>query len=241
MLIRPLGLAGSITSRQVNPGDLVADGRSVTPGAITTVGAGTWTGAAIASGIITRTGPAGGYTDTTDTAQNIINALVGNDPNLDVMPGIAFSLLFLNTVAFAHTFATGAGVTAGNNVNTAASLVREYLVTILNATPQVVVSCGTTNASLLVTIDSAASVGSAGNPGGLAAGTITPGMIVSGTGITAGTLVAGVTYGSQTLRALMDRIVGVTLNANATATNASGIALSFFPNVRFDGLRSATA
>jgi hypothetical protein len=57
---------------------------------------------------------------------------------------------------------------------------------------------------------------------------ITPGMTVSGTGITAGTRVLGVTQGQG-------GVTGVTLDANATATSAAGgVALTFLPTVQFD-------
>jgi len=66
---------GGIFDRTVAPGDLIAMGDS--DSTLTTAGAGTWLAAAIATGTILRTGPAGGYTDTTDIGQNIIAALAG--------------------------------------------------------------------------------------------------------------------------------------------------------------------
>jgi hypothetical protein len=238
MLVRPMVQGDAPISRMVLPGDVVAGGESMGSGDITTAGAGTWTGAAIAKGILNRTGPGAGYTDTTDTSTNIIAALVGSTPQqqgfgvgaagIDVVSGTSFRFLFQNTVAFAMTFAAGVGVVAGNGtLNCAASLWREYLVTVVNATPQTIINCATTNASAVVTFNLQTGQTS------LPMGTVTPGMTVSGTGITAGTTVIGVTQG-------VGGITGVTLSANATATN-NPVALTFLPTVRFDGLRSGTA
>ena len=134
---RPMGIRnGLVATGGVMSGDLMIGGESISAGALTTVGAGTWLAAAIAAGIIRRTGPVGGYTDTTDTAANILTALAGNAQAADLAPGSSFRLLFINTVAFAFTFAAGAGVTVGTGtLDVAASLWREYLVTILNPTP----------------------------------------------------------------------------------------------------------
>jgi hypothetical protein len=74
-------------------------------------------------------------------------------------------------------------------------------------------------------------MGAADNPQGIS---ITPGQIVTGTGINAGTTVLGVTQGPG-------GVTGVTLSANATATSAAGgVPLTFSPNIRIDGLRSST-
>jgi hypothetical protein len=152
MLVRPMVFGRGLTPDQVNPGDLVGAGEALLAGAISTVGNGTWTGAAIATGIINRTGPVGGYTDTTDTSTNILAALAGNSYAADIVPGTSFRLLFVNTVALAHTFAAGVGVRSGTGtLSTAASKVREYLVTVLNSTPQQTLQCNTTNASAVVT------------------------------------------------------------------------------------------
>lgn len=235
---RPTGMKNGVIDEAFMPGDIAIGGESLLAGAIATVGAGTWTGAAIATGIINRTGPVGGYTDTTDSAQSILNALAGNSNGAEVVPGSTFRLLFVNTVAQAHTYAGGAGVQTGSGtVNTAASTWREYLFTVLNSTPSSVAQCNTTNASAVVTFVLPAGVValpynvSGNNPLGV---TITPGQTVSGTGITAGTTVLGVTQGQG-------GVTGVTLSANATATSAAGgVPLTFTPTVKVDGLRSGT-
>lgn len=235
--LRQIGADGGL-QRKVVPGDLMIGGEQITAGALTTVGAGTWTAALMATGIITRTGPAGGYTDTTDTADAILKALAGSGPAPDLAPGNTFRLTFINTVAFLMTLAAGRGVTLGANgsgvVNCAASLVREYLLTVLNNTPEVGLPCSTTNAStaVLFVLPSGMSglpFGSADNPQGVV---ITAGMVVTGTGIAANTTVAAVQQGPGGL-------TGVTLSQNATATN-NPIGLTFSPAVRIDGIRSAT-
>lgn len=232
--IRPVGLGGGVPAKHVDPGDLLLLGEALNL-SLTTAGSGTWTAAQIVSGLIYRTGPGGAYTDTTDTAAAILAALSGNQPAAEVMPGISFRLMLVNTVAFALTFAAGVGVAAGTGVlNVAASTWREYLVTVLNATPPQIISCSTTNASAVVTFVLppgmlSLPLGATPNPQGV---NITPGAIVSGTGITAGTSVLGVTYGQG-------GITGVTLSANATATN-NPIALTFGPSIKIDGLRSGT-
>lgn len=222
---------GPITARSLVPGDTVFGGESLVPGTLTTVGAGTWTGAAIASGIIRRTGPVGGYIDTTDTSTNILNALAGNAGGVDCVPGTTWRLRFINTVAQAMTWAAGAGVVAGaGTLNCAASVIREYLLTVLNSTPSVMMNCTTVNGSTAVTFVlppgmTAFPYGSV-TPAGII---VTSGMLVSGTGITAGTKVAGITQNGA-------GITGITLDTAATATNATGVALTFLPVIQIDAL-----
>lgn len=231
---------GSGFVRTIAPGDILGGGEAITAGKLVTIGAGTILGAAIASGIITRTGPTAGYTDTTDTANNILQALAGAANAPPALPGSTFRMLFINTVAFAMTLAAGRGVVLGTNganvVNCAASLVREYLLTILNNTPEVSLNANTVNNSPTVTFVLPPNMlslpmGQASNTQGL---TITPGMSVTGTGVAAATTVIGITQGQG-------GIVGVTLSANATATSAvGGVSLTFSPTIEIDGLRSTS-
>lgn len=238
--LRVMGMRNDVMSSMVQSGDVLLQGETLTPGIITTAGAGTLTAAMIASGFIVRTGPVGGVTDTTDTSTNILAALAGNAPSPNVAPGSTFRLRYINKVAQVITFAAGVGVIAGAAgsavLDVAASQVRDYLITVLNATPASTLQSNTTNASAVVTFVFPSGItswplGQAANPQGI---TITPGMTVSGTGITAGTTVIGVTYG-------LGGITGVTLSANATATSpAGGAALTFLPTIRFDGIGSMT-
>lgn len=96
--------------------------------AITTVGAGTLTGAALAGTVVTRSGPTAAYTDTTDTAANILAALTS--ANI----GESFEVTIKNTVAFDCTLAGGTGMTlSGQTIIPGLSWGR-FLVTIATAT-----------------------------------------------------------------------------------------------------------
>lgn len=227
MLARGLVTSGAVSSRPAGPGDVLCSGESYAT--LTTAGAGTILGSMIAAGILHRTGPGAGYTDTTDTAENILKALAGNDYAVNVLPGTTFRFLFRNTVAFLMTFAAGLGVIAGTGtLNVTASLVREYLLEVLNSTPTFTTLCSTAAASAIVTLLTPAAMGS-----------ITPGQLVSGTGITAGSRVAGVTIGSSVTRDNVDKITAITLDQNSASAQAS-TNLSFSPVIRFNGIREST-
>lgn len=108
-------LEGSVAASDIGTKALVA---------ITTVGDGVLTAAALISGLITRSGPTAAYTDTTDTATNIIAAL--DNPRV----GEAFDFTIINGVAFIETIAAGTGVTLAGTVNNAASRTRMYRLTV---------------------------------------------------------------------------------------------------------------
>lgn len=236
MLVVPSCYRNGVMEDRLAPGDLLALGESLKAGALTTVGAGTWLGAAIATGIINRTGPTAGYTDTTDTATNILNALSGNAPGAEGRQGQTFRMRLINTVAFLNTVAAGAGVIlgSGSTLNVAASTWRDYIWTLLNASPPVLLQANTTNTSAIVTfVLPAGMVALPIGPTPLA-DNITTGMSVTGTGVPANTTVIGVTQGQG-------GIVGVTLSANATATSAAGgTPLSFGPTLQLDSIGSGT-
>jgi len=224
--LRLTGFDGNTAYRTSAPGDIFLSGEIIAP--LTTVGAGTLTAALITSGIIRRTGPTGDYTDTTDTAANILNALAGNTGNnSNVMPGSTFRFLFINGVAFIMTFAGGLGVVVGAAVNVAASVNREYLVTVLNSTPQTLFGQDTANANPALSF---ANTGLSIQDQLARLDAIDVGMVVSGAGITAGTTVIGINFATRV----------ITLSANATAT-ANNVGITFMPSVRIDGLRASTA
>lgn len=236
MLFRPEGFRMGLGVK-LQPGDLSATGLKfpVTgePGFISTVGDGTWTAAAVVSGLIQRTGPVGAYADAIDTSTNIMLALAGNGYSPDAIQGLSFGLMVRNTVAQANTVTAGLGLRSigGTSLNIAASLVREYIFTILNASPQAILTCNTTNASAAVTFvlptgTSAWPIG----PSPLAVN-LTPGMTISGTGVTAGTRIASLTYG-------VGGITGFTMDANATATGTTS--LTMMPTIGVDTIRSST-
>ena len=75
------------------------------------IGAATLTGGAIVSGVITRSGGTAPYSDTTDTAANIVAALS------DAIVGQSWHLLIKNTAGFTETLLAGSGVTlAGQTI-----------------------------------------------------------------------------------------------------------------------------
>lgn len=177
----------------------------------TTAGASTISVAALLAGVVNRSGPAAGYTDTFPAAANVLAA----QPDLSV--GDNFEFIFRNTVAQAMTAAAGEGVVLGTNVDVAASLVREYLITILGTGPRQIFSGNLVNGSATVT----------GVPLANAA-LVQPGQGVTGTGIPANTTVLSVNANTGT--------IALSANATATATNA----LTTFPRYSVQGIRSAT-
>jgi hypothetical protein len=90
---------------------LAAAGTSaqITNTAINTVGNGVLTAAGLIGGQITRTGSVAAYTDTTDTAANIVAAL----PSF--VSGATFFIRIKNSTAFTETIAAGVGVTMSSN------------------------------------------------------------------------------------------------------------------------------
>lgn len=192
--------------RKQQIGDLVAGGEIV--GVLTTVGAGALTGALLANTILSRTGPVGAVADTVGTADTIVSAFSGSGP---ANVGDTWRLRYINNVAFAITVTGVTGVTVTNGVVNASS-VKDFVITITNATPASIQVASTTNASAIVTGMTLAQTSA-----------VSVGQLVSGTGISGGTTVIAVNPG-----------VGVTLSANATATNAA-VALTFSPTVTILG------
>lgn len=190
------------------PGDGVLDQTQVFP--ITTAGAGTLTAAAMVAGIVDRSGPAGNYNETLDTADNLMAA------NPQFSAGDSFEFWYRNTVAFIATLVVAEGAELVANTAVAASKVRRYLVTILANARRQVFNASTTNVSPTITGLTAAQ-----------AQTLVPGMGVSGTGIPAATNVLAVNSSTGT----------ITLTANATATGT--VPLTFFPRYNIKGISSA--
>lgn len=190
------------------PGDGVLDQTQVFP--ITTAGAGTLTAAAMVAGIVDRSGPAGNYNETLDTADNLMAA------NPQLSAGDSFEFWYRNTVAFIATLVVAEGAELVANTAVAASKVRRYLVTILANARRQVFNASTTNVSPTITGLTAAQ-----------AQTLVPGMGVSGTGISAATNVLAVNSSTGV----------ITLTANATATGT--VPLTFFPRYNIKGISSA--
>lgn len=178
--------------------------------ALTTAGAGAIPVLALLAGILQRSGPGGGYTDTFPSADSLLQA----QPELSV--GDSFGFLFRNTVAQAMTAAAGEGVVLGSNVDVIASNVREYLITILGIGPRQAFFANVTNADATIT----------GIPAANAA-LLKPGQGVSGTNIPANTYLLSVNQAAGTAQ----------MSANATGTAAVGV--TAFPRYSVQGLRTA--
>lgn len=231
---------GAMPFALVNPGDILLLGEA--PSSLTTAGAGTLTAAMFATGLTVRSGQSGATNDTTDTAANIISALAGNSVAC-LLPGTTFRWRYINTVAASVlTLVAGTGVTLDtttvpNAVTTvAASSMKDFLVTIVNASPSALFSCSTTNGSATVNFVVNGQIGTRNFPpnGSM---TVTPGQSVSGTGISAGTTVLGIILGQG-------GATGVTLSANATATAtpaSGGVALTFGPSVKITPISGSVA
>jgi hypothetical protein len=105
---------------------------------ITTVGNGALTAAALLGGFITRSGPTGAFTDTTDTAANIIAALSG-------LPiGTTRNVEYINTSSQTATLAGGTGVTVVANTATG--------VTVPTGTLAILILQVTSNAAVTITV-----------------------------------------------------------------------------------------
>jgi len=220
MIFKPVIYDGSL-QRQVFPGDVIGGAEIIQ--SLGTVGAGILTAALLTAGVLSRTGPVGAYTDTTDTAANIIAALVANysfqqSPTNGlaggnaVQPGLSFRLRYINTVAFAATIAAGTGVTLGANTSTVnASSVKDFLVQVTNGTPPQTFAVNQTNGSAVLT--------------GLTqfqTSQLSVGQLVTGSGVS-GNIIS------------IQQGVGVTLSANASSTLSLN-AVTFAPTVTITGL-----
>lgn len=194
--------------------------------AITTVGAGTLTGAAITGGVITRTGPVAAYTDTTDTAVNIVAAIGAP------FVGQSFFINIKNGVNFTQTLAAGSGVTFSGSVVIPPSSVGRYLVTLTSLTAVSMLHIQTT----LLTNNTPEAITTLSTVG---AGTITAagiaGGITSRTGSQSATPFTDTTdTATAIIAAQANAHVGVsweyvysnTTNATATLTGGTGVTVS---------------
>jgi len=87
------------------------------------------------SGNILRGGSTAAYTDTTDTAANIVASI------LNAVAGVGYGLTIANNTAYQCTLAAGTGVTLAGNTAIAPSSSRKYVVTITNvASPAVTIT-----------------------------------------------------------------------------------------------------
>jgi hypothetical protein len=130
---------GSTVGWVTEPGAVVG---AKSAAANTTVGNGTLTAAKMLTGNILRSGSTAPYTDTTDTATNIVASI----PN--AVAGVGYELTITNTVAFTETIAAGAGVTLSGTTAISASSSRKYVVTITNVSTPAVTITGVSSGGL---------------------------------------------------------------------------------------------
>jgi len=209
-VFRAVGQAESPLPRVLSAGDLLLTAEAV--GVYNAAGAGTIPAASLITNLLSRTGT-GGVTDTTDTASNLILAMLGQgaylgggaNAGLGVQPGAAWRLRYLNTTAGTITVAGGTGVTISGTATLATGTYRDFLVTCVNGTPGQITPGITTNGSAVVTGISQTVLQQ-----------LSVGMNVTGTGIPASTTVIAVNSTAGT----------VTLSANATASGT--VSLAFF-------------
>lgn len=179
--------------------------------ALTTVGAGAITVQAISGGILNRTGPVGGFTDTWPNSDDILAAM--DDPQ----KGDSWEFIYRNGVAQAMTFAAGTGIVAGSGVlNVAASSTRFYLHTLLSTKRSVILVGSQVNATAVLGGFTNAQIAQ-----------VEAGMGATGTNLAASSVVLGVTPSDTPNGAT------ITLDQNVTATIASN-PITFFPRIQLD-------
>lgn len=228
---------GNRLTHFINPGEIAIGGEVINSN--TGTAGNTITGAMMASGIIWRTGPTAGFTDTTDTADNILAALGGSsNSNViggDTEVGNTFRFRYMNNSGNSGTLAAGAGVILGSLTGesyiTATAKWRDFLVTVLAAQVSTIVNSITQSGSASVTFvlatgQNALAIGPA--PGAV---NLVPGSTVSGTGIATGTTLLAPVQGQG-------GVIGCTLSGTATATGTA--TLSFDSTVQVDSIGSGT-
>lgn len=210
-LLKATGYDGGLV-RQIQQGDIQA--AAETTNTVATVGSTTLTGANLATNILTRTGSTGAFTDTLDTAANII-AAVSNSLQTP-QAGVTYRMRYLNTVGFAATIVGNTGVAiSGTAAGVAASSFRDYLLQLSNVTPMSIQTGTVTNTSAVITGMSQ-----------IATNSVSVGQQVSGTGIPALATVIAV-----------NPSVGITISAAATVTGTL-VALTFTPVITVTSIGS---
>lgn len=210
MLSRPVSMNQGLLQPSFG-GRPMLDQKSI--GANATAGNVTLGVADIFGGILNRTGPAGGFTDTWPDADTILAAL--DNPQ----KGDSWILIYRNGVAQAMTFGAGVGIVSGiGTLNCAASSTKWYLHTLLATKRTVILVVNTTNANAVLTGLDNSEIAQ-----------IEAGMGVTGAGIGASAVVLGVTPSDTPGGAT------ITLSVNSTAT-AQNIAATFFPRIQLDAL-----
>lgn len=204
-------------ARSMMPGDVLQSNENIQ--SITNAAGVTLTAAQILSPILIRSG-AVTVSDTTPDANTWLAALTQNTfvaagatTPAGVQISTTYRIRYMNNNTGTLTIVAGTNVSLAGTTTIATVSFRDYLVTVLNGTPQQVWAVTTTNASAVITGMTAAQTQ-----------TISPGQAVSGTGIAGGSTVLSVQPG-----------VGCTLSANATATGTL-VAVTFAPRIELRGI-----
>lgn len=220
------------TTQQTTTGAIAALGSSESSfvsTSITTVGNGTLTAAGMVSGQIVRTGPVAAFTDTTDTATNIVAALPTGAQSVTV--------LIKNATAFVQTIAAGAGVTLPLTVIVPPFSVGEYQLTIQSATAVTLIHLDTIPVAIgaNITAPAAVSISTVG-AGTLTAASFFSGLISRGgaqsstaftdTTDTAANIIAACANLVNKVGAAMFVDYSNTTNATATITGGTGVTVS---------------
>lgn len=221
-----------IYGEEISSGDTPMFGEIVAK--LATVGATVIPAASLVTGLLFRSGSTAAYSDTLDTAANVLTALGGNLPAPAITVGSSFRWRLINSVAFADTLVLGVGMVGGvGSLVVAASGYKEFLFTFQNLQNPAALNCTTVSGSNIVNFvlpNNLAALPMGVSP---AATNLMPGASVSGTGIAAGTTVTGIIEGQGGM-------IGVTISANATATNAIGVQLAFNPTITVDDIGGGT-
>jgi hypothetical protein len=200
---------GANDVRGQSPGESFLD--QIVPEANVTAGDSTLTVSSILSGLILRSGAGAGFADTLPTVDQLLAAA----PNLSV--GDSFLLSIQNNSGYTDTLTTNTGWTLAGTTTVVTVNTRDYLVSITSARRASIGVGSSTNGSPILTAlsDDACKA-------------VSPGMLVTGTGVPASTTVVSVNADTNT----------ITMSANATATNAN-IAFTFNPTATIRGIRTA--
>jgi hypothetical protein len=112
-------------------GIVLQDGLAL--GGLTTVGAGVLTAALLAGEYIARSGPTAAFSDTTDSAPNIIAALANANSPQNTPLGGSIRIRIINNTAYTQTILAGTGVTLSGTMTLATNTHRDFLLTITGA------------------------------------------------------------------------------------------------------------
>lgn len=212
--------APTIVLSHIQTGAISSVPSSVTPqiATLATNGAGTLTAAAITGGLINRTTVAAPFTDTTDTAANIIAA----NPGLLGKIGASFIFIYSNNSTGLATIAGGTGVTVSGVTNIPFGMSAEFLITYTAAATLTMVGLGVTNAaSTLLPVAGASSGQTNIQATAVAAGTLTLPAVTGTVASTTGTNLFVV----DTKRTS----ASVTVNGSAAYVNVTGLSYTVVP------------